>query len=423
MRYSVLYTDMISKNETAVAKRIDGYLDYAVMLQAGLTAIPAMGPLNGGVGEYDKALWLESELRKLKFDEISRVDAPQKEARHGVRPNIIAKCYGENTAKTLWIMTHIDVVPPGEVNLWKTDPFKLHRDGNKIYGRGVEDDQQGLVASILAARAIIESGTRPPVNIGLLFNSDEENGSAYGAEYLLKNRPDMFSKGDLFLVPDGGVSDGKLVQISEKGILWLKVTTKGKQCHASMPALGVNSLSAASELIVRLRGLYKKFNAKDKLFFPKTSTFEPTKKEANVPNINTLPGEDVFYLDCRILPNYRLPELKAEINRIAAIVEKKHHVTISFEPVMEAECAPSTDPESEIVHLIIDAVRKVYKVKGVPHGTGGGSVAAFFRRAGFPTVVYGKIDDTAHMPNEYCILDNLIGDAKVFTLAILNAKA
>lgn len=412
----------MQKIENDIVNKIDSYLDYAVELQTGLTAIPAMGPLNGGEGEYEKAVWLESELRKLKFDEVYRVDAPHKEAKNGVRPNVIAKYNGKNTGKTIWIMTHIDVVPPGEMKLWKTDPFKVHREGNRIYGRGVEDDQQGLVSSILAVKAIMETGERPPVNIGLLFNADEENGSVYGAEYLLRNRLDIFGKNDLFIVPDGGVSDGKLVQISEKGILWLKITTRGKQCHASMPALGINSFKAASDLVIKLGALYKKFNAKDKLFFPKTSTFEPTKKEANVPNINTIPGEDVFYFDCRILPNYKLPELKAEIRSIAEKVEKKHRVTITFESVMEAESAPATDPESEIVRIIIDAVRKVYKVKGTPQGTGGGSVAAIFRRAGFPAVVYGKIDDTAHMPNEYCILDNLIGDAKVFALAILNVK-
>jgi succinyl-diaminopimelate desuccinylase len=46
-----------------------------------------------------------------------------------------------------------------------------------------------------------------------------------------------------------------------------------------------------------------------------------------------------------------------------------------------------------------------------------------FRRAGYPAVVYSKIDESAHQPDEYCILDNLIGDAKVFALTLLATEA
>jgi succinyl-diaminopimelate desuccinylase len=52
-------------------------------------------------------------------------------------------------------------------------------------------------------------------------------------------------------------------------------------------------------------------------------------------------------------------------------------------------------------------------------GIGGGTVAAVFRRAGYPAVVYARLDDSAHQPDEYCVLDNLIGDAKVFALTLL----
>ena len=135
--------------------KISEYKEYAVEIETGLTAIPALDPTSGGEGEYDKAVWLEGELKKLKFDELYRIDAPQATAKNGVRPNIIAKYYGENKNKTLWIMTHLDVVPPGERSLWKTDPYKVHREGDKIYGRGVEDNQQGLVSSLLCVKAFM----------------------------------------------------------------------------------------------------------------------------------------------------------------------------------------------------------------------------------------------------------------------------
>jgi len=405
-----------------ILQKIESFRDYAVELQRGLTAIPAIAPSSGGEGEHDKAKWLDGELRKLKFDAITWYNAPDAQAKLGIRPNIVARWKGQSSQKTLWIMSHTDVVPPGERKLWKTDPYTLHVEDGKLYGRGVEDNQQALVASLLVARAMMECGYRPPVDLGLLFAADEETGSDFGAIWLAKNHPEVFGKEDMFLVPDGGESDGSMVEVAEKSLWWLQITTRGKQCHASMPGQGRNSFKAACDLAIRMQGLYKKFGKKDKLYFPPMSTFEPTKKEANVPNINTIPGEDVFYYDCRVLPQYKLKAVEAEIKRLAKGVEKQYGVKISFASMQRAEAAPPTSPDAEVVTLVSEAIKEVHGVKARTMGIGGGTVAAVFRKMGLPAVVSAKLDETAHQPNEYCILDNLIGDAKVCALTALKMK-
>jgi succinyl-diaminopimelate desuccinylase len=53
-------------------------------------------------------------------------------------------------------------------------------------------------------------------------------------------------------------------------------------------------------------------------------------------------------------------------------------------------------------------------VEGKPVGIGGGTVAAYFRRSGFEAACWSRTDETAHQPNEYCVIDNMLGDAKVF---------
>jgi phosphate transport system permease protein len=71
-------------------------------------------------------------------------------------------------------MTHMDVVPPGERREdgtwvgWDSDPFVLRREGERIIGRGVEDNQQALVAGIFAARALLENDIRAALPVGLL---------------------------------------------------------------------------------------------------------------------------------------------------------------------------------------------------------------------------------------------------------------
>ena len=398
-----------------ILKKIESYEDYAIELQRGLTAIPALAPESDGEGEYDKAVWIETELKKLKFDSIDWINAPQKEAKKGIRPNIVARYKGTKSNKTLWVMAHLDIVPPGEAKLWNSNPYELKIEGRKLIGRGVEDNQQGMISGILMVKAMMELNYRPEHDIALLLCADEETGSGFGADYIADNRPDIFGKDDMFFVPDSGSEDGSLIEIAEKSILWLKVTTMGKQCHASRPEQGINAFKAASELIVKYKSLYTKFPAKDNLFEPPISTFEPTKKENNVPNVNTLPGEDIFYMDCRVMPVYQLQEVKDEMRRLADEVEKEHNVHISFEPQQEAQAAPATDANAPIVKALMIAIKDIYKVEPKVYGIGGGTVAAFFRRLNLPVVVYARLNETAHQPNEYCFLDNIIGDAKVFT--------
>lgn len=404
-------------------KKIDGYKNFIIDIQTKMTACPAVSPsVEGGLGESAKAEVLLKVLKSMKFDEVKVLNIKDKKSPTGLRPNIIAKYYGKNRNKTFWVMAHMDVVPPGDLKMWNTDPFKVVVKGDKIYGRGTEDNQQGLVSGLLAVKAMMECGVRPPVNYALLLNADEEVGSEFGIISILKQYRKMFGKDDSFMVPDGGNAQGTMIEIAEKNMMWLKFTTIGKQAHASMPHTGNNAFVAASHLIVELRSLYKKFNKTNTLFADlKHSVFEPTKKEANVPNVNTVPGRDVFYMDCRVLPCYTNKQVLAEIRKIANKIEKKFKVKIEIEEIISESSKP-TGKDEPIVKLTAQAVREVYKNKPLVQGVGGGTVAAFLRNAGFPAVVFSKLDETMHGPNEYSSIKNTIGDAKVFTLIAMNLK-
>jgi succinyl-diaminopimelate desuccinylase len=318
-------------------------------------------------------------------------------------------------------MSHLDIVPPGDLSKWHGDPYLLRVEDGRLFGRGVEDNQQAVVSSLLVARAFIEEGVRPPVDLALLFCADEETGSRYGAHYLAERHPELFGPADMFIVPDAGQPDGMLVEVAEKSIWWLKVRTTGVQCHASTPELGVNAFRAASALVTSLGSLYATFPAVDPVFAPPISTFEATKKDANVPNINTIPGDDVFYVDCRVLPCYPLADVEAEIRRLASGVEQAWGVSIALEDVQRAQAAPPTSLDSDVVRTLLAAVKQVHGITPEPRGIGGGTVAAVFRQLGLPAVVYSRLEETAHQPNESCLLENVISDAKVFALTALGA--
>jgi len=398
---------------TARLKRaIDAKRDLAIELQRDLTAIPALAPENDGTGEKEKAHKLAEWLARLGLPEPLGVPAPDARVPGGKRPNLVVTLPGRSGDRSLWIMSHLDIVPPGEAKLWSSDPYRLVVDGDRLVGRGVEDNQQGLVASVIAAVALRELAIEPAVTTRLLFVSDEETGSRYGVRHVLEAAPHLFSPADMALVPDHGAPDGSEIEVAEKGLLWLKFVTKGRQCHASTPEKGVNAFAAGSLLVVRLGELARTFPAVDPLFEPPVSTFIPTKKEANVPNVNTLPGEDVFYLDSRVLPRYDLDEVMARIRAIADAVERELGVTVSIETVQRAS-SPPTAADAPVVKALERAVAEVYGVKARTVGIGGGTVGAFLRHRGVATAVWSRLDGKAHQPDESCRLSNLLGDSLV----------
>jgi succinyl-diaminopimelate desuccinylase len=413
---------MIDKKiKERIFRRIDSYVADMIDLQIKLTAIPALSPDNHGDGEAAKADFLHKYLTRSGFNEIEEINAPDSRVPCSYRPNLLVSCPGKNLSRNVWILTHMDIVPPGEVGLWSEDPYKGYVKDGFVFGRGTEDNQQDLVASLFAAKAFLDEKISPETSIGLAFVADEETSSRWGLDYVLQHPGNPFKKEDLIVVPDSGEPDGSAIEIAEKSILWLRFTTRGIQCHGSRPSLGKNAFLASSYLIVALQSLYKRFRAHDKLFTPPESTFQPTRKEANFSSVNTIPGEDTFFMDCRILPQYDLADVMTEIHRIADLIAERFQVKIDIEPVQQVQAPEPTPNDSAVVLALKEAIKDIYHVRAKTVGVGAGTVAAVFRRYGYEAAVWSKLRYKAHQPNECCLIDNMVGNAKVFAHLMLQS--
>jgi succinyl-diaminopimelate desuccinylase len=405
-----------------VKQKIEELRPAMIGFQKSITKIPALSPSSGGEGEWDKAMFIKQYLEKHGLKDIKQIDVPDAKAKMGKRPNLIIKIPGKNSKRSIWIMAHTDVVPEGDRKNWDTEPFEVVEKDGKLFGRGTEDNQQSLTSSLFTALAFNDLAIEPEYDLNIILVADEETGSEFGLTYLLKHHKEMFKKDDIIIVPDAGVPDSSQIEVAEKGIVWIRFVTKGKQCHASLPDMGINAFKAASNLVVELGKLYEIFNARSVVFDPPTSTFEPTKKEANVPNVNTIPGEDVFYLDCRILPQYKVDEVLKKVREICDSVEKKFRVKIDFDMTQREDAAPATSEDAPVVKKLMTGIKKIYGIEAKPMGIGGGTVAAVFRRAGLPAAVWSTIDDVCHQPNEYCVIDYMVNDAKVFAHVCLQQE-
>lgn len=392
-------------------------------LQKELTATQALGPENGGDGEWAKAEYIHSCLKHFDLAPVSFCNAPDKRVSKGERPNLITRIPGKQS-RTLWLFGHMDVVGIGDRNAWHSDPWQVRREGDWLYGRGVEDNQQAIVCMLLLAEAIAKvQPYLPELSLGLVFMADEENGSKYGLSHIFKQSPELFDPDDIFIVPDFGCPNASMIEIAEKAQLWLRVVTEGTQCHASMPHLGKNAFLAGAELVTQLhQQLSQTFQNCNSLFDPPTCTFVPTRHEANVEAINILPGHDVFYLDCRILPEIKPEDVLASARKIARAVAARHQVHTCIE-IVQLQRASSVSMSCPAIAQLQKAIHTVYGCSANAIGVGGGTVAAHLRECGFPALVWACLENTCHQPNERSSLSATCKDAQVFAHLLMSPYA
>lgn len=374
-------------------------------------SINSVNPFFGGPGEKEIADWLMELLKDLGYETVNRYDL--KDEKNVIRSNLVALIKGKDTSRTLWIVTHMDKVPEGDRELWDHEPFDPVEKDGKIYGRGAEDNGGSLIASIFAGKALMDVDIIPSMNFGLVLVADEEAGSKYGIEYLIEKG--IFSDQDLFLVPDAGSPRGDFIEIAEKSILWMKVTVFGIQGHASVPT-DRNAFREGAKIMLDIdKMLHDKYSDKDELFEPPVSTFEPTKVEKTVDNVNTIPGSFTFYIDSRVLPIYNLDNIVKDVERIL----RDKNLEAKLEIVMRQSAPDPTPPDSEIVKRLSSALKEIRGIEPKVGGIGGGTCAAFFRKRGFHTAVWSTIDETAHQPNEYKKIEHMVEDAKIFAKIVI----
>jgi len=373
--------------------------------------IPAVSPHNGGTGEEEKAKEIEKLVSELELGEVEWRRVKDETSQTGNRPSLFLEYKGASERR-LCFLSHVDIVPEGDLSFWTHDPYDPVVKGGRLYGRGVCDNGMALIASLYALKALSNLGITPAFTICLGFLADEEMGSHFGVEQLVEQG--LFREDDLVIAPDSGNSKGDFIEIAEKAGLKLEFVVTGKQAHASRPHTGLNACRVANMFCVELdEALHKAFPDEDDLFKPSVSTFEPTRRQANVPNLNTVPGKERFGFDCRVLPSVPLDDVLSVVNKVKDDVARRTGAEIELE-VGRADAAPPTSRDSDIVRLLASSVKEVLNVEPTLGGIGGGTFAAFFRRKGIPAVVWQQQDDTAHQPDEYTVIEHLVNNAKVF---------
>lgn len=197
-------------------------------------------PATWGKGEAEAADYVVGKLQEVGLTPTVIESAPG-------RPSVMVTIPGEDRSRGgLILHGHLDVVP-AKAEDWSVDPFAAELMDGMIYGRGAVD-MKDMVAMLLAiARHLARTGQVPPRDLMFAFFADEENGSVWGAQWLVENHPELFEGMTEAISEVGGYSitlpeqeSGQdvrayLVQTAEKGLAWGRLRAHGRAGHGSVP--------------------------------------------------------------------------------------------------------------------------------------------------------------------------------------------
>jgi succinyl-diaminopimelate desuccinylase len=313
------------------------------------------------------------------------------------RTNVVGKIGAG--AKSIGFVSHMDVVPPGELDQWQSPPFEPTIRDERIYGRGTLDDKGSFACAYSACKAFLAEHPDFDGTIYLIAAADEEMGSELGIIYLVEECGLRF---DVAIIPDGGRMD--LSIYGEKGILWVEIESHGIQAHGSTPDLGRNAIVPLAEAITEIKMLDLGANY-DKAFDGWTMNVGTIQGGSST---NTVPAMARATIDFRLPAGISKQQVLSKIDeKLSAVNGRSPDADVRVKIIHETE--PHISDKNSIIIRSFDRAARRLSLPMKYETFGGNTVAKNLYFAGITSVVHYPGDDKlAHVPNEYVIIDELV---------------
>lgn len=343
--------------------------------------------------------------------EIERVEAV----------GLVGTLEGRGGGPALVLNGHVDVVPPGDPDLWTHPPFAGEVRDGRLYGRGALDMKGPLAAGLFAVKAVLDAGLTLEGSVHVQSVIGEEDGGIGTLATLLRGHG---GDGAIVLEPTEGVAAPV-----QAGCLNFRVRIRGKGAHGAVRDEGVSAFEKLFDVYAALRALETRRNAADlrgdmfrryAIPFPiSIGTMRGGDWASSVPEhavmegrLGVRPEED---------PDDARRGLEAAVHDVACADDflRDHPPTVEWWG--GRFLSASTDPDDPLVVALRSAGRSVQgatiPVEGVPFGADAGLLRQV---GGIPTVLYGAGDiRRAHRPDEWVGVDELAGMARTLAVTAL----
>src|ERR1700730_10497247 len=234
-------------------------------------------------------------------------------------------------ARVLCLPGHTDVVPPGPLEEWHSDPFAPHTRDGVLYGRGAADMKSGLAAMVTATEEFVGAHPQHKGSIAFLITSDEEGPSLDGTRRVAQLLRERGERLDWCVVgePSSEASIGDTVKVGRRGSLSGRLTVHGVQGHVAYPQLAENPVHTLAPALAELTR--REWDQGAEHFQP--TTFQVSNLNAGTGAPNVIPGELKARFNLRYSPVQTLQQLKTTVEEIL----RRHGVRYTLEWYVSGE--------------------------------------------------------------------------------------
>ena len=332
----------------------------------------------------------DAGCQALVAERLERAGFHCEHLRFGAVDNLFATHGSEGPV--LLLLGHTDVVPPGPLEAWSSDPFVPEVRAGHLYGRGAADMKGSVAAFMLALERFVTLHPEHPGTMGLLLTSDEEGDAVDGVRKVAdvlrarNQRIDWCITGE----PSSKEKLGDLMRVGRRGTLSATLTVKGVQGHVAYPEKALNPIHQALPGLAELAARRWDDGYES---FPPTS-FQISNIHAGTGANNVIPGELQVVFNLRYNPTWRAEQLEQACEAVLLA----HGLDYSIDWHRGGE--PFHTPEGPLRAAARDVLTS-FAGSAPEESTGGGtSDARFIAPLGAQCIEIGPVNATIHKVDE-----------------------
>lgn len=297
-----------------------------------------------------------------------------------------------STGPVLCFAGHTDVVPPGPLDAWHSDPFKPEIRDGRLYGRGAADMKASLAAMTDATSEFVAEQPGHKGSIAFLITSDEEGRAREGTLKVMQALQDRGEHIDWCLVGEPSCDQqlGDTIRIGRRGSLSGMLTVNGLQGHVAYPQLAENPIQSFAPILAEM---YAHRLDEGNEFFP-PSSFQVVNIEAGAGAPNVTPGSLSARFNFRYSTVWDHHKLQSWVEELFA----RHELDYSLNWHLSGE--PFLTPGGDFVEQVAAAVEDITGIAPERSTGGGTSDGRFIAPTGTHVVEFGAINKSIHKVNE-----------------------
>jgi len=333
----------------------------------------------------------DAGCQDLISDFLQNIGFSIKSKKYGKVNNLIAR-YGLQDPVFAFV-GHTDVVPAGNKNDWKSNPFSLTNINEKLYGRGTADMKGSIACMMIAIENFINNNKNFKGSIMFILTSDEEGPAKDGIKKLIEKNDLLNNQINMCLVgePSSIKNIGDTIKNGRRGSLSGKLVVKGVQGHIAYPQNAQNPIHEFAPVLQKL--ISEKYDEGNK-YFPPTS-FQVSNLNSGIGPTNIIPSTLTMDFNFRYSTETNAEKLKSTVENIL------DSCSMNYEIQWDHSGEPYLTKQSHLLKCCENAIKNTLSIDPKISTDGGTSDGRFMAKICDQVIEFGLINASIHKVNEH----------------------